>query len=109
MNKLATLIEDFKGKEESEGSLLYRAYNNFGIHPLLRAKLFDWVLQVYLSFNKSSPKTIFLCFSIIDRFVLAKYSLKADYSISANKFHLVGLVAIWLASKLEDSRPILLS
>lgn len=78
----------------------------------MRAKMVNWIIQVLKVFQKSTDETFFLTISIMDRFI---HKLAQErWSSAQNEFpkfnyHLVGLVCIWLSSKLEDIVPIFIS
>ncbi|KAF7354448.1 MFS domain-containing protein [Mycena venus] len=60
-----------------------------------RALLNDWLTQVHMRFNLL-PETLFLCVHLIDRFL----SLRA---VSLEKLQLVGMTALLLAAKFEET------
>ncbi|KAF8145826.1 hypothetical protein K438DRAFT_1735193 [Mycena galopus ATCC 62051] len=67
----------------------------------MRALLNDWLLQVHTRFHLL-PETLFLCVSLIDRFL----SLRA---VAPAKLHLVGLACLPVACKFEETVNILFS
>jgi len=66
----------------------------------------DWMIQVFRVFKKSTPETFFLSASILNRYLNMK--LKMGTTIETKDLYLYGLVIIFMASKLEDIRPIIL-
>lgn len=78
----------------------------------MRAKMVNWIVQVYRVLRKSSDHTFFLAISIMDRFIVkyASHLRSAENRESAIiSYHLVGLVSLWMSSKLEDVIPIFIS
>lgn len=67
------------------------------INEKMRAILVDWLVDVHLKF-KLLPETLFLCTSLIDRFLDQK-------SVTRSKLQLVGVVAMLLAAKYEEIYP----
>ncbi|KAJ3238093.1 hypothetical protein HDU81_008392 [Chytriomyces hyalinus] len=69
------------------------------MHPILtwdmRATLVDWLATLHFKLSLL-PETLFLTMNLMDRFM----SLKP--SVSAEKFQLVGVTAIFIASKYEE-------
>ena len=59
-----------------------------------RALLIDWIIEVHYKF-KLRRETLFFCVLIIDRFL-------SKQNISINKFQLLGITALFIASKLEE-------
>lgn len=60
----------------------------------MRTILVDWLVEVHLKF-KLLPETLFLTINIMDRFL----SLR---TVSLGKFQLVGITAMFIASKYEE-------
>ncbi|CDW77063.1 UNKNOWN [Stylonychia lemnae] len=88
----------------SNDKLLTQAYYNIGLSEKYRAKMINWLLQVFRVFNKSNEKTIFLSISLMDRYYQQK--LVQNEKINKQDFHLIGLACISISSKLEDLIPI---
>ncbi|KAF0298999.1 G2/mitotic-specific cyclin-B [Amphibalanus amphitrite] len=61
----------------------------------MREILIDWLVQVHLKF-KLLHETLYLTVAIIDRF------LQVDSSISPAQLQMVGVTAMWIASKYEE-------
>ncbi|XP_070542096.1 G2/mitotic-specific cyclin-B-like [Ptychodera flava] len=64
------------------------------INARMRAILIDWLVQVHLRFHLLQ-ETLFLTISILDRFLQVQ-------QVSRNKLQLVGVTAMFLASKYEE-------
>ncbi|KAI0463294.1 hypothetical protein LJB42_003315 [Komagataella kurtzmanii] len=60
----------------------------------MRRTLVDWLVQVHSRFNLL-PETLFLTVNYIDRFLSKR-------TVSASRFQLVGLVALFIAAKYEE-------
>jgi hypothetical protein len=62
--------------------------------PKMRAILIDWMVDVHFKFKLLS-ETMFLCVSIVDRYLAVK-------PISRNQLQLVGITAMLIAAKYEE-------
>jgi Cyclin, N-terminal domain len=69
-----------------------------------RAKLVDWILSVLRAFGVSSHPTFFVAISMMDRYFIGKYH--QGITLGQETLYLIGLTAIFLSSKFEDSNPI---
>lgn len=67
------------------------------INGKMRALIFDFIMCCHKRLNLSSS-TLFLCFSIIDR-----YSSKII--VKPSTYQLLALCSIWIASKFNDTKP----
>jgi len=65
------------------------------ITPKMREILVDWLVQVHMKF-KLLHETLYLAIAILDRF------LQADVSLLPSQLQMVGLTALWIASKYEE-------
>nr|P07818.1 RecName: Full=G2/mitotic-specific cyclin-B [Arbacia punctulata]CAA68650.1 unnamed protein product [Arbacia punctulata] len=63
----------------------------------MRLILVDWLVQVHLRFHLLQ-ETLFLTVQLIDRFL-------AEHSVSKGKLQLVGVTAMFIASKYEEMYP----
>lgn len=63
----------------------------------MRAILIDWLIDVHLKF-KLAPETLFLAVSLLDRFL-------SKHQVQREKFQLLGISCLFLASKYEDIYP----
>ncbi len=66
----------------------------------IRTKMVDWMIEV-LSVYKSDSTTFFLAVYILD-----KYISKVNVTIRSEEIHLLGMTAMFIASKFEDVIPI---
>ena len=64
------------------------------INEKMRAILIDWLVEVHLKF-KLMPETLYLTINLIDRFLEKE-------TIARNKLQLVGVTAMFIASKYEE-------
>ena len=64
------------------------------INAKMRSILFDWLVEVHLKF-KLMPETLYLTVNLIDRFLEKE-------QIMRNKLQLVGVTAMFMASKYEE-------
>lgn len=72
---------------------------NHNISPDIRTKMIDWMVEVLWSYT-AEPSTFFLATHIMDLFL----SLTSEFN---NKdIHLIGIVCIYIASKMEDIIPL---
>lgn len=69
----------------------------------LRGKMVDWMVEVMNSF-KCKNQTFFMAVSLMDRYLDKKLQRKAT-----NELHVIGVAAIYLASKYEDILPLRMS
>lgn len=78
--------------------------SNHNIKEDHRAKMIDWLIQVFRVFRGSADQTFFLTISIMDRYFELKnlHNEKLDKS----ELHEIGLVAILIATKFEDVVPL---
>lgn len=63
----------------------------------MRAILIDWLVDVHLKF-KLLPETLYITVSIIDRFL-------ERIKVSKSRLQLVGVTALFIASKYEEIYP----
>lgn len=72
-------------------------------HPLsseVRARMVDWMVEVFDAY-KSDPQTFFLAVDMMDRYLALTTKKVKDDDI-----HLIGVVCIFIASKMEDIAPL---
>ncbi|VDN12057.1 unnamed protein product [Dibothriocephalus latus] len=69
------------------------------ISPRMRYILVNWLVQVHQSY-KLQPETLYLCIAIMDR-----YLQKCGSGITKDLFQLVGITALFIASKFEEMYP----
>jgi hypothetical protein len=68
----------------------------------MRARMVDWMTDVLCQF-KSEEKTMFSAVQIMDRYF--KY---CPNSLGMQDLHAIGVTAMYMASKIEDSAPLTL-
>ena len=81
-------------------------HNYLDHHPLhnsIRTKMVDWMIEVFYAY-KSDPSTFFMAIDIMDRYLAASSKKIGDGDI-----HLLGVVCIFIASKMEDIAPLRMS
>jgi hypothetical protein len=119
--KKVTTMEDYLEKENviiirNYGTEIYhymRSIEHIGIpsnfmekhkiNPDIRTKMVDWVVEV-LSVYKCEQETYFLSVYIMD-----SYIFKSPAIITTDEIHIIGLTAMFVASKFEDMIPIRMS
>lgn len=72
-------------------------------HPLspdVRTRMVDWMVEVFYAY-KCEPQTFFLAVDIMDRYIATTTKKVKDDDI-----HLLGVVCIFIASKMEDIAPL---
>ncbi|CDW89235.1 UNKNOWN [Stylonychia lemnae] len=69
-----------------------------------RARMIDWLIQVFRVFKICAPQTFFLTINIMDRYF--KQKSERNEILDKQELHEIGLVAILLATKFEDVIPI---
>ncbi|XP_067939423.1 G2/mitotic-specific cyclin-B2-like isoform X2 [Watersipora subatra] len=67
----------------------------YAITPRMRAILVDWLVQVHTRFG-FLQETLYLTISIIDRYLQIE-------EVNKSKLQLVGVTAMWIASKYEET------
>ena len=65
-----------------------------------RTKMVDWMIKIFNSYA-SEPGTFFLCVNILD-----EYLLRTSYHLYDEDIHLIGMVCVFIASKMEDISPL---
>ncbi|CDW83234.1 UNKNOWN [Stylonychia lemnae] len=87
--------------------------NKQGLGEKNRARMIDWMYQVFKAINKSNDKTFFQAVAIMDRcFSELSKKMKNTGGMASSQptyqvdLHLIGLTCIWISSKLEDVIPI---
>lgn len=73
----------------------YLARCQCDINERMRGVLVDWLVEVHYKF-KLYPETLFLCVSLMDRY------LSKRHNISRSSLQLVGVTCLLIASKYED-------
>jgi cyclin B len=68
------------------------------LNELMRSILVDWLVDVCSTFHLTMA-TLFLTVNLIDRY------LELSPDVSRKEFQLVGVAALWVASKYEEIRP----
>ncbi|EEY66597.1 cyclin-like protein [Phytophthora infestans T30-4] len=67
------------------------------VSPKMRSVLVDWLVEVHQRFELEAP-TLFLTINYIDRYM-------AQTSVKSQRFQLVGVAALLIASKFEEIYP----
>ena len=70
------------------------------ITPTLRARMVDWMIEVLTNF-KCEDQTFFLAVSLLDRYLKNKDTVQEIADL-----HLMGVTAMFIASKYEDIHPL---
>jgi hypothetical protein len=87
--------------KELEGFQIPKDYlKRHKIDPHTRTKMVDWIVEVLYAYNSDQP-TFFLAIHIMDTFLA-----KSKLVLSSNDIHLVGIVSLFIASKMEDLIPL---
>ena len=90
------LYKYYRDAEEKRPMELYMEFQQ-DINPKMRGILVDWLVEVHLKFKMLQP-TIYLTIQIIDRYLSAK-------QIDRNQLQLLGVAALFIASKYEEIYP----
>lgn len=72
--------------------------DHHNIHPSLRARMADWMIEIVASFNLKH-RTYFLAVNLLDIFLK---TTQKEYS--NNELHLIGVACIVISSKFNDTR-----
>ncbi|CDW83238.1 UNKNOWN [Stylonychia lemnae] len=85
INNLKKYKKQQKGLKKEEqissfkkSSQLSKVYKEFGLKERNRARMIDWMYQVFKILNKSSDQTFFLSISIMDKFFKKAYQQKSQ-------------------------------
>ena len=70
------------------------------INSSSRTKMVSWMMEIFASYS-SEPLSFFLAVEIMDNFLI-----KTKKVYSENDIHLIGMVCIYMASKMEDIIPL---
>jgi len=73
---------------------------NHNIESKIRTRMIDWMFEVLYAYN-SEENTVFIAEYILDTFI-HKYSKQ----LGSSDIHLIGICAMFLASKMEDISPL---
>jgi hypothetical protein len=84
---------------ESDDIIITDVLKNHTMTSFSRTKMVDWMVEVLWSYT-SEPSTLFLAIHIMDLF-LSKTS-----GFQNKDIHLIGIVCIYIASKMEDIIPL---
>lgn len=90
-------IQENMIKGEKKWNLKIQFFKKSEISPKMRFILIEWIIKIHKSFDMNF-NSLFLAIHILE-----KYSLKNI--IKKNKYQLVGLVCLWIASKYEEIYP----
>ena len=71
-----------------------------GISSISRTKMVSWMMEIFASYS-SEPLTFFLSVEIMDN-----YLQKTNKMYTENDIHLIGMVSMYIASKMEDIIPL---
>lgn len=94
------LYNDEVTKQESNPSLTSRFLSNHEIDGFLRSKMADWMIEVTSSY-KFTNKTYFDGIQLMDR-----YFESSTQSLPATKLHIIGVVCMLIASKMNEVYPL---
>jgi len=86
-------MRGLEGKYQAPADYLARTQSD--INDRMRAVLMDWLVEVHYKF-KLYPETLFLCVSLLDRF------LARCPDVPRSQLQLVGVTCLLIASKYED-------
>ena len=101
-NKLIKIYgEDlFKSAKEYEINDKYEIKILPYLNPEIRTRMINWMMEVFYIFN-SEQTTFFLAVNIFNKYLNSTKKIVKDTDI-----HLIGIVCIYISSKMEDIFPI---
>lgn len=78
------------------------------IKGAFRARMVDWMCEVLnIAFaNICGDQTFFLAVSLLDRYLASRKARNASFK--ANELHVTGVTCMFMASKYEDVKPLLM-
>ena len=88
--------------ENSSSKIPKNFLDRHKINPNTRTKMVDWMVEV-LSVFKNMDETLFLSINILDLFLFKSKNILKDENI-----HLIGITAMFIASKFQEIYPITL-
>ena len=94
-------LKSFNIKEDNNIILPYNFMKKHRISPFIRGKMVNWLLEIIYNFH-SNEETFLAAVEIMDKFI---YHYKKKVLIDEN-IHLIGMVSIYIASKVYDLIPI---
>jgi cyclin B len=89
-----TDIYNYLMEKEKDSVDPYYLNNQLEINEKMRAVLIDWLVEVHRMF-KLIPETLFLCVSLIDRYL-------SITQVSRDTLQLLGVTAMFIAAKYEE-------
>ena len=94
-------LKSFSLKENDNISLPENFMKNHKISPYMRTKMVNWMLEIFDTF-RSNEETFLAAVDIMDKFIFKyKKNILKDENI-----HLIGILCIYIASKVYDLIPI---
>ena len=94
---VSDMYEHFRSKEPSTSVRPTFMEDQPHINEFMRSILVDWLVQVHLHL-KLVPETVYLTVNLVDRYLERK-------EVSRLRLQLVGVTALFIASKYEDIHP----
>ena len=94
-------LKSFSLKENDNTTLPEDFMTNHKISSYMRTKMVNWMLEVFYIFH-SNEETFLAAVDIMDKFIF-KYTKKI---LKDENIHLIGIVCIYIASKVYDLIPI---
>lgn len=91
------MYENFRMKEDQTSVKPVYMERQTHINEKMRSILIDWLIEVHLKF-KLIPETLYLTVNVIDRYLDKQI-------VSRQKLQLLGVTALFLASKYEEIYP----
>ena len=93
-------VFDYLAKKDAQRFRVRDFISRHDIKVLHRAKMVDWMIEVLYTF-KCSLNTLFLAVQIMDR-----YFGVCHRTLNLDGLHLLGVTAMFMASKYEDIKPL---
>jgi len=88
--------------EEKSSSLIIKNFLiNHKITERMRSKMIDWIIEVLILYN-CDENTFFIAINLMDRY-FKFYTIK---NLKSEDLHLVGVTAMFMASKYQDIYPL---
>lgn len=85
---------------EEESQIKSNILTGHKINPAIRTKMIDWILEVFYAYQCDQP-AFFLAVDIMDHYFYKETKVLFDENI-----HLIGIVSMFIASKMEDLIPL---
>jgi hypothetical protein len=100
MHNYGPQVFEFNQELDKESKIDLNFLKRHQIESTTRTKMVDWMIEVLYAYY-SDPPTFYLAIHIMDTFIA-----KSKIVLNNAAIHLIGIVSIYIASKMEDIIPL---